>query len=284
MRFWLGIAITIICITSGYLISGGSAIVLEQPSEFIIIVGAAIGSFIIGNNHRTLSRIPSAIKHSLRGPIYKKAHYLELLNLLFEIFKLGKNKGNLALEVHIEKPYESPLFLKFPHFLKQKQAVVFLCDYLRMITLSTTDSFQVEAIMEEELNVQREEKMHMVVAIQHSADGLPALGIIAAVLSIIRTMSAIDQPPAILGRLIGGALVGTFLGVLLSYCLVGPIANCLKGIYDMDEKYILCIKSALLAYINGSPPLVAVEYARKVLESNYRPTFHELEELTQRQS
>jgi chemotaxis protein MotA len=280
MRFWIGFFVIFISVIGGYTIGGGHILVLLQPVEFIVIIGSAVGAFFIANNRNVLKHIPAGFKRALTGPQYDKKNYLDLLTMMFVTFKLAKSKGNATLEAHIDKPQESDLFAKYTHFLEQKDAVNFFCDYLRVVTLGGVDPVQMESIMDEELSVKREEKHHIIAAIQNAADGLPALGIVAAVLGVIHTMGSIDQPPAVLGKLIGGALVGTFLGVLLSYGFIGPMGNCLKGIYDADEKYIICIRTALVAYINGFAPLIAIEYARKTLEHDYQPTFEEMEEAT----
>jgi chemotaxis protein MotA len=201
-----------------------------------------------------------------------------LLSVLYQIFKLAKTKGMLALEQHVEKPDESTLFAQFPKFQKDHHAVEFLCDYLRMMTLGTENPNEVETLIDAELETHHNELHGASHAIQGMADGMPALGIVAAVLGVIHTMGSITEPPEVLGHLIGGALVGTFLGVLLSYGFIAPMAGALKARYDAEVKYFLCIKAGLLAYLQGYAPAVAVEFARKALLSNVRPTFYEVEE------
>jgi chemotaxis protein MotA len=215
-----------------------------------------------------------------KGPRYNKAAYLELLGLQFSLFKLVQSRGLLSLETHIEDPANSPIFQAFPTFAKNHHAVEFMCDYLRMMTLGTRNQHEIEALMDEELETHHQEQERLVAAIQALADGTPALGIVAAVLGVIHTMGAINQPPAVLGEMIGGALVGTFLGVFCSYGLFGPMAQALRNIDEAEGKYWLSMKAGLLAHITGYPPAMAIEFARKALMSEVRPTFNEVEEST----
>jgi chemotaxis protein MotA len=277
----IGSVVVLACVIGGYMASGGHLIVLFQPFEVLIIAGAAAGAFIIANPPSVLKKTIAAILGLLKGPRYNKASYVELLSLLYQIFKLSKTKGMLALEGHIEKPDESQLFAQFPNFAKDHHAMVFLCDYLRMLTLGTDNSHEMEAIIDEELETHHKEQHVISDAVQTMADGMPALGIVAAVLGVIHTMGSITEPPEVLGHLIGGALVGTFMGVLLSYGFVAPTASALKSRFDAEAKYLQCIRAGLLAHMQGYPPAVSVEFARKALLSEVRPTFYEIEEAVQ---
>ena len=214
----------------------------------------------------------------MKGSAYSKDSYVELLGVLYQVFKLTKKKGNLALEAHIENPEESTLFQAFPNFAKDHAALQFLCDYLRMITLGAEDPNDLETLMDEEIETHHHEHSQIAEAIQTVADGMPALGIVAAVLGVIHTMGSITEPPEILGHLIGGALVGTFLGVWIAYGFIAPIASKAKSTYNAELKYLQCIKVGLLAHLRGSAPTVSVEFARKALLSHDRPSFYELEE------
>jgi chemotaxis protein MotA len=265
-------------VVTGYAIVGGHFDVLFQPAEFIIILGAALGAFILGNTKANLKAVGAGFKRALKGPHYKKKDYVELLSLLYQIFRLAKTKGMLALEQHVEKPDESTLFAQFPNVQKNHHAIEFLCDYLRMLTLGTENANEVETLIDAELEAHHQEQHNAAHAIQLMADGMPALGIVAAVLGVIHTMGSIDQPPTVLGHLIGAALVGTFFGVLVSYGLVAPLAGAVVGVDNADSKYFQCIKAGLLAHMQGYPPAVSVEFARKVLWSNDRPSFYEVEE------
>jgi chemotaxis protein MotA len=198
--------------------------------------------------------------------------------MLYTVFKMAKSKGMLALEQHVEKPDDSTLWQKFPKFAADHHVLTFLCDYLRLLTLGSDNPHEMEALIDEEIETHHSERNQVVAAVQTMADGFPALGIVAAVLGVIHTMGSISEPPEVLGRLIGGALVGTFLGILISYGFVAPIAGSLKSRYDAEAKYFLCIKAGLLAYMQGYAPAVATEFARKALLSEVRPTFYEVEE------
>jgi chemotaxis protein MotA len=281
MFFIIGMVVVIGCVIGGYAGNGGHLDVLWQPFEFIIIVGAAIGSFIIGNPKYVLSGVAKMFGPLLKGPTYNKAAYLELLGMLYMVFKLAKTKGDLALESHVERPEESSLFQQFPGFAKDHHAITFICDYLRLLTLGTNNSHEVESVMDVELETHHNEMHNIAGAVTTMADGMPALGIVAAVLGVIHTMGSITEPPEVLGHLIGGALVGTFTGVLLSYGFVAPMGNSLLSTFTADAKYLECIKTGIIAHMQGYAPQVSIEFARKVLNSTVRPTFQEVEEMTQ---
>ncbi|MEQ8194353.1 MAG: flagellar motor stator protein MotA [Rhodospirillales bacterium] len=281
MLFIIGTVVVIGCVLGGYMLHGGKLGVLWQPFEFLIIFGAGIGAFIIANSKAVLSGAGGAFGTLLKGPKYSKDAYLELLGVLYSVFRLAKTKGDLALESHIENPSQSDIFNKFPMFSADHHAVEFFCDYLRMLTLGTSSPHEVEAIMDQELDVHHEEKHDIASALQTLADAFPALGIVAAVLGVINTMGSITEPPEVLGKLIGGALVGTFFGILISYGLAAPIANFVAKSFDADHKYLACIKSGLIAHIQGYAPQVSVEFARKTLASSVRPTFAETEDMIQ---
>jgi chemotaxis protein MotA len=280
MRLIIGIVMILGCVIGGYIAMGGHLEVLIQPFEVLIILGAAAGAYVIGNTGPVLKQTLGVFGTLFKGPRYNKAAYVELLGLQFTIFKLVQSKGVLALEQHIENPHESSLFQRFPTFSANHHAVEFMCDYLRMVTLGTRVPHEMEALMDEELETHHQEQERLVNAVQSLADGTPALGIVAAVLGVIHTMGSISEPPEVLGHLIGGALVGTFLGVLVAYGFFGPFAAGLKGIYESESKYFLSMKVGLLAHISGYAPSIAVEFARKSLMSDVRPTFAEVDEAT----
>ena len=270
------------CVVGGYILNGGELIVLFQPFEFMIIGGAALGAFIASNSTQThvLKESFGCIKVLMAGKKYKEQDYLELLSALYSLFRLIKTKGELAIESHIEHPEESALFMHFPRFLKNEEAVHFVCDYMRLVTLGSKNPFEIDALMDEEIDTLRKEKAHVPHAIQNVADAMPALGIVAAVLGVIHTMGSIKEPPEVLGHLIGGALVGTFLGVLMSYGFIAPIAAAVKAAAEAEVKYFECLRQGMLAYLNGCAPQVAVEFARKVLPHDVRPSFEEVEKAT----
>lgn len=265
----------------GYAAMGGKLAVLNQPFELVIIFGSACMAFITANSKHSIKAALSDIKSIYKKDKYSKQEYLELLSMLYLVFKTARTKGWLALENHIENPHDSDIFKKFPSFHADHHAVTFLCDYLRIISLGAEKPHEIEALMDQEIDTQREERNHTSHAVQTMADGLPALGIVAAVLGVIKTMGAISEPPEVLGRLIGGALVGTFLGVWLSYGFIAPIASAMKERNDGELKYYICIKTCILAFLQGAAPQVAIEFGRKILMHEVQPTFMEVEEATQ---
>ena len=218
--------------------TGGHLAVLWQPFEYIIIGGAGIGAFLIGNSATVLKGAAKAMGSVIKGPSYNKAAYLEVLGMLYAVFKLAKTKGDLALESHVEKPEESALFQQFPRFVKDHHGVEFLCDYLRLLTLGASTAHEVEAVMEAELEIHHDEGHAVAGGLQTLADSFPALGIVAAVLGVIHTMGSITEPPEVLGHLIGGALVGIFFGILLSYGVAAPIAQSFGGNFAADSRYL----------------------------------------------
>lgn len=276
----IGSIIGIGCVLGGYMAMGGKLGVLWQPFEFVIIFGAGVGALVVGNPKPVLKAALNGFKLSFKGPKYTKDDYLELLSMMYSVFKLAKSKGMLALEQHIEKPEESKLFTQFPKFMADHHSMEFLCDYLRLMTLGSENPHEMEALMDMELEIHHAEDHLAGQALTNFGDAFPALGIVAAVLGVIKTMGSISEPPEVLGRLIGGALVGTFLGILLSYGIVSPIAAAAKATMEHDQKYMLCMKAGLLAHLQGYAPAVSVEFARKSLMSNVRPTFYEVEEAT----
>lgn len=280
MRLIVGIVIIFGCVFGGYVANGGELSVLFQPFEFLIILGAAMGAFVIGNTGAVLKQCMGVFGTLIKGPKYNKAAYVELLGLQFSLFKLVQSKGLLALEPHIENPKESSIFTRFPRFAANHHAVEFMCDYLRMVTLGTNNVHEMDSLMDEELETHHQENERVVGAIQSLADGTPALGIVAAVLGVIHTMGSISEPPEVLGHLIGAALVGTFFGIFVSYGLFGPMAQSLKNIYEAESKYLLSMKVGLLAHIAGNVPVMAIEFARKGLMSEDRPTFLEVDAAT----
>jgi chemotaxis protein MotA len=279
MKF-VGLLLVIACTVGGYLWAGGhlGPILQAAPYEMLIIMGSAIGAFIIANSMHTVKATISGLSAYLKPEAHDKESYLELLSVLYMIFKLARSKGWLALEAHIENPNDSELFKQFPGFYHDHSAMTFLCDYLRIISLGNENPHELEALLDMELETITTEKMHPAHAVQTMADGIPALGIVAAVLGIIKTMGAITEPPEVLGKMIGGALVGTFLGVFLAYGFIGPTAGALTGKAESEILYYRVIKVCLLAFLNGAAPQVAVEFGRKFLPHEVQPIFSELEE------
>ncbi|WP_299438859.1 flagellar motor stator protein MotA [uncultured Rhodospira sp.] len=274
----IGTIVATVCVLGGYALHGGHLYVLWQPYEFIIIFGAAIGAYLIGGSKTLLSNTVKSIGPMLRGPKYKKSHYLELLTLLYTLFRLAKTKGDLALESHVEKPEESSIFQKFSGFSSNHHNLEFLCDYLRLLTLGSNNAHELDTIIDGEIEAHHKENHDVSAAVLTMADALPALGIVAAVLGVIHTMGSITEPPEVLGKLIGAALVGTFSGVLFSYAFFAPFGKAIGAAYDAETEYLNCIKAALLAHMQGYAPQVSVEFARKILSPSVRPTFAEVED------
>lgn len=274
----IGFVTVIGCVIGGYLMVGGHLSVLFQPSEFIIIFGAAFGAFLIGNPKDVIVGTAKSFGTLFKGSRHNKKSYLELMTMLYQIFRLAKTKGDLALESHVEKPEESPIFSAYPNFSKDHHALTFLCDYLRLLTLGTNNAHEVETIIENEIEAHHHEVTMVSGAITNMADGTPALGIVAAVLGVIHTMGSITEPPEVLGHLIGGALVGTFSGVLIAYGFLGPIGRALEITYNMETDFYKSIRTAILAHMQGYAPQVSIEFARKVLPPHVRPSFQEVEE------
>lgn len=280
MNLLLGALIVIGSVLGGFAAMGGNLAVLWQPFEVVIICGAALGAFIIANPRRVIQDTGQVIRELFRGTKHRQDDYLELLGLLYTLLRTARTKGMLALEKDIEKPEESQIFQQFPGVMRHPRAIRFITDYLRLLSLGAERSHEIEALMDEELATLSKD-LHRVSRSLHTvAEGLPALGIVAAVLGMIKTMGHISAPPEVLGHMIGGALVGTFLGVLLSYGFVGPLAGAAHRMRDEEAKYFQCIKAGLVAYVHGSAPAVCVEHARKMLYAEVQPSFYEVEEVT----
>jgi chemotaxis protein MotA len=270
--------VVVASVIGGYMANGGHLGVLWQPFEVLIIFGAAVGSFIVASPKVVIMSTLKSMGLLVKGSRHNKKTYLELLSLLYAIFKLAKTKGDLALESHVERPDESPLFGKFPNFNKDHHTRDFLCDYLRLLTLGTNNAHELEAVVDMEIE-QHHEELHAVSnGMITMADGMPALGIVAAVLGVIHTMGSITEPPEVLGHLIGAALVGTFMGVLLSYGFVAPMGRNLEATFNAETKYLQVIKASLLAHMQGYAPQISIEFGRKILPSHIRPSFTEVEE------
>ena len=278
MTVIVGILIVTGCVLGGYAGAGGHLDVLWQPLEFVIIGGAGIGALVISNPGKVLKGVAGGYGALVKGPKYKKDHYLELMTMQYQVFRMARTKGMLALEQHVENPHDSAVFQAFPKFHGDHHAVEFMCDYLRLMTLGTDNPHEVSDLMDADLDVHHHEAEHISHAMNSMAESFPALGIVAAVLGVIHTMGSITEPPEVLGHLIGAALVGTFAGILMCYGFFGPMAAAMKGIHDDEHVYFSCMKAGLIAHLQGYAPAVSVEFARKVLLSHQRPSFAEVEE------
>lgn len=275
----VGFLIILGCVFGSFIISGGKLeIVLHAlPHELMAIGGAALGAFIVSNSTATIKKAGQGIRRAFGKPRWLASDYADLLTLLFGLLSVFKRDGATGIEPHLDAPAESPLFAAYPRLLADRGLVEFICDYLRMMTVNFEDAHQIETAMEADIEKHHLEESGPQHALQIMADGLPALGIVAAVLGVIKTMGSIDQPTEILGAMIGGALVGTFLGVLLSYCVVGPIAAKLQEMIEADRQPYAIAKTAIVAYAQQQPVTVAVEIARRMTPSAFAPTFQQLE-------
>ncbi|MEM9122317.1 MAG: flagellar motor stator protein MotA [Pseudomonadota bacterium] len=279
----IGLVVVFAMVFGGYTLAGGKfgVIITALPFEMMMIGGAAIGAFLIGNGISTIKGVATDISRVFAGPKWKASDYRDLLCLLFLLTRLMKSKGVIALEAHIENPGDSNIFQRYPRIMKDHFATDFICDTLRMMTLNLEDPHQVEDAMEKQLEKHHHEGEAPAHALQNTADALPALGIVAAVLGIIKTMSAINEPPEVLGKMIGSALVGTFLGVFLAYGLVGPMAARLKQTYEEDAQFYCIIRDVLVAHLHGNAPQVSIEIGRGNVPSTSQPSFSQLEEALQ---
>jgi chemotaxis protein MotA len=274
----VGYVIVMACVFGGFAISGGHLHSLFQPVELLMIGGAATGAFLVGNNGKSIKATIKALPTLLQGSRYTKDLYMELMALLFDVLSKVRKEGLMSIEGDIESPEESPLFSKYPGVLTDHHIVEFMTDYLRLMVSGNMDAFQIENLMDNEIETHHHEGEVPVHCIAKLGDGLPAFGIVAAVMGVVHTMASVGIPPAELGILIANALVGTFLGILLAYGFVGPLSSLLEQKLGESSKMYQCVKVTLLASLNGYAPALAVEFGRKVLYSTERPTFSELEE------
>jgi len=276
----IGLVLLFGLVFGSFIISGGNmgVILHALPHEMMCIGGAGIASFLIGNSMPVVKATGGALGKAFAGPKWKSTDYRDLLSLLFLLTKTMKSKGVIALESHIENPHESNIFSRFPKITKDHFAVDFICDTLRMMTMNLEDPHQVEDAMEKQLEKHHHEALAPSHAMQTLADALPALGIVAAVLGVIKTMGAITEPPEVLGEMIGSALVGTFMGVFLAYGMVAPLASRMKGIVEEDSAFYRIIQSVLVAHLHGNAAQIAVEIGRGNIPSECQPSFLELEE------
>jgi chemotaxis protein MotA len=273
----IGIFVVTGAVIAGYIMEKGHLMVLFQPAEFLIIGGAALGSLLIGTPLKVLKEIISQISKLLgSGP--GKKDYVNLLVMMYELFNVARKDGLVGLESHIEHPKESAVFSRYPHFIRNSHALNFLSDTMRLIIMGGVPENDLEAMMDLDLETHHHDKSKPSSSLSRIGDSLPGLGIVAAVLGVVITMGAIGGPPEEIGHKVGAALVGTFLGVLLSYGYVQPLAANLNTLNEMESKYYICLKQGLLAFHKGFASLIAVEFARRIIPSDIRPSFSEIEE------
>ncbi|MEJ8562618.1 flagellar motor stator protein MotA [Yoonia sp. GPGPB17] len=275
----IGIVVVFVTVFGGYLLAGGKmGIILKSlPFEMLMICGAAIGAFVISNDGSAIKHTVKDLGKVVKGPKWKAEDYRDLLCMLFELLRVAKTNP-VALESHIEAPDTSTIFGKYPKILDDGEAIALICDTLRSASMNYDDPHQVEEILEKRIEATLHHKMHSTHALQTVADGLPALGIVAAVLGVIKTMASIDQPPEVLGKLIGGALVGTFLGVFLAYGFVGPFSVKVKAVVEEDAHFHQLIREVLVANLYAHAPNICVEVGRQNMPGHYRPSFADMED------
>lgn len=280
MFILIGMGVVLACVFGSFVASGGAIgpLLASMPFELLTILGAAVGTFVMANSIGAVKHLPAGIKKAMKGSQYTRQDYLELLGLLFHMTRLAAAKGMMAIESHIEDPQGSTVFGAFPKIRDNTHVCSFICDYLRMAGMNATDPFQMDDVMGRELKKNLREEMHLPHALQSVSDALPALGIVAAVLGVIKTMASISKPPIVLGEMIAGALVGTFLGILLAYGIVAPIAGRLGGVVEEEASYLDLVRSVIVAHLQGNAPQVSVEIGRKSIPSDLMPTFQEVEE------
>lgn len=274
----LGYLVVLGSVFGGFAMAGGHLAALFQPLEFLMIGGAAAGAFIVGNNSKSIKATLKALPTVFKGSRYTKALYLELMALLSEILTKIRKEGLMSIEGDVDAPEESAIFSRYPSIMADHHVVEFLTDYLRLMVSGSMDAFQIENLMDNEIETHHHEGEVPIHCIAKLGDGMPAFGIVAAVMGVVHTMESVGLPPAELGILIAHALVGTFLGILLAYGFVGPLATLLEQKLHESTKMLQCVKVTLLASLNGFAPALAVEFGRKVLYSTERPTFRELED------
>jgi chemotaxis protein MotA len=273
----VGYCVVIFSVFGGFAIAGGHLAALFQPIELLMIGGAAVGAFVVGNDMKTIKATMQVLPTLFKPSKYSRELYIELLLLLYFILSKIRSEGMMAIESDVDNPEESPLFSRFPLVMENHHAVEFITDYLRLMVSGNVDAFQIENLMDNEIDTHHAEGETPVHAISRMGDGMPAFGIVASVMGVVHTMESVGLPPAELGLLIAHALVGTFLGILLSYGFIGPLSSLTEAKLHESAKVFHCIKVTLIASLNGYPPALSVEFGRKILFSTERPTFAEVD-------
>jgi chemotaxis protein MotA len=273
----IGVVVVLGAIVGGYLMEHGNLRVLLQPAELLIIGGAPIGTVLIANPLHILKKMAGGLGGLFKGSPYNKAKYLETLKMLFELFSRARKEGLMALEADSDNPDQSPVLSKYPAFLQDHHALEFVCDTIRMASIGGVEPFDMDQMMELDMDVHHHEAAVPVASLTTMADSLPGLGIVAAVLGVVITMGALGGPPEEIGHKVAAALVGTFLGILLCYGFVGPVASNMAKITDDEDAYYHVLRVVIVSFVKGSPPSIAVEFGRRVIPGHQRPTFQELD-------
>ncbi len=280
MTIIIGFIITLGCLFGGFMAMGGHIGVIWQPWEYVIIGGSSVGIFFVANPMKVVKDAGKASFEAFKEATPKPQDYLDVLGVLYGLMRVLRGQSTNEAEAHVDDPDNSSIFLSAPSVLANKDLTNFICDYCRLIIMGNARSHEIEALMDEEIHTISHDKMKSQGALQNMADGLPALGIVAAVLGVIKAMGALDQSPELLGKLIGAALVGTFAGIFLSYGIVGPIASKVKIVLQKQMRQYVVVKQTLLAFMNGAMPQIALEYGRKTISAYERPTIDEVEQET----
>lgn len=277
MSLLVGYLISLAAIFGGFMLEGGHIGAMVQPFELLMIAGGAFGAFFASTFPKGFGQSIKGVWEAMRGSRYTKGMYFELLSLLNEMFTQNRRSGMASLEDDLDAPEDSAVFAKYPMILRNRHVLEFITDYMRLTVMAGIDTHQLENLMDVNIETHEREMEGPIHAITRVADGMPAFGIVAAVMGVVHTMASVDQPPAVLGRLVGAALVGTFLGILIGYAILSPIAARMEARAKESTKMLESIKVALLATMNGYQPRIALEFSRKVLYSSERPGFSELE-------
>lgn len=278
MLLIVGVVVVTVCVFGGYLMHGGNLLLLNQPAEFIIIGGAAIGTLVVSTPKHVLHQLVAQLKNLMAPPASRK-EFSTLLAMLYQLFRQAQQGGVMSLEAHIENPSQSSIFSQYPTLLKRHDSIAFLADSVRVMIVGGISPHDFEALMVEDLDVRHRDALQPSAALAKVGDALPGLGIVAAVLGIVITMQAIDGPPSEIGHKVGAALVGTFLGIFLAYGFVGPIATSMEHRVHEEGFYDQCIKAGLLATYKGCAPAIAVEFSRRAIPEEVRPTFEQAEQV-----
>ena len=280
MTFVIGMVVVVGCLLGGFAAMGGHIDVLWQPWEYVIILGSAIGTFFVANPIKVVKDSFKGIMEAIKESTPKPRDYLDTLAMLYALMRELRTKTRTEMEVHVDNPAESDIFKMFPKILGDADMTNFICDYCRLIIMGNARTHEIEALMDEEIQTISRDKLKVYFALNAVSEALPALGIVAAVLGVIKAMGSLDQPPEVLGHLIGAALVGTFAGIFFSYGLFGPLATKIKTVREKKVRLYVIVKQTLLAFMNGAMPQVALEHGRKTISAYERPTISEVEQET----
>jgi chemotaxis protein MotA len=280
MTIIVGLIITLGCLLGGFVAMGGHVHVIWQPWEYVIICGSALGTFVVSNPMKTIKDSGKGVLEAFKHDVPKKREYLDVLGVLYSLMRELRSKPRNEVEAHFDDPAQSPIFQRFPSVVKNGELLTFICDYCRLIIIGNARTHEIESLMDEEIQTVKTDKLQAYHSMITISEAFPALGIVAAVLGVIKAMGALDQAPEVLGHLIGAALVGTFAGIFFSYAVVSPIANNIKVVREKKMRLYVIVKQTLLAFMNGAMPQIALEHGRKTISAYERPTIDEVEQET----